>query len=195
MSFSGINAPAYDLNALTAQISESVRNIKATSLQNPAFQPVGNQASEVPAQNFSLRNFAVSYLEPRALDPLQRIRSEAPDELSREGRERRLKPDTERDENKTLKASHQDGISELDFNSELKRAFSATDYAKVTAVYRQAVQVNVPEVTLLFGGNPASENSSRYAAEAYTAAADLTQAKEPLINLMHNNNRNFDYKI
>ena len=142
-----------------------------------------------------LRNFAVSYLEPRALYSLQRIISEAPDELNREGRERRLKPDTERDENKTLKASHQDGISELDFNSELKRAFSATDYAKVTAVYRQAVQVNVPEVTLLFGGNPASENPSRYAAEAYTAAADLTQAKEPLINLMHNNNRNFDYKI
>ena len=53
----------------------------------------------------------------------------------------------------------------------------------------------MPEVTLLFGGNPASENPSRYAAEAYTAAADLTQAKEPLINLMHNNNRNFDYKI
>ena len=54
MSFSGINAPAYDLNALTAQISESVRNIKATSIQNPAFQPVGNQASEVPADRKSV---------------------------------------------------------------------------------------------------------------------------------------------
>lgn len=195
MALSGINATAYDLNALTAQISESVRNIKAAAVQSPAFQAPANQSSEISSQAFSLHNFAVSYLEPQAIYSLQRMVSEEPESLNKDEQERRLKPDTERDESKAAKTSNQDEIGGLNFNSELEQIFAASDYAKATAVYRQAFQINVPEVTLLFGGNPLPEDPARYAAEAYNSAAGLNQTKEPLINLMHNNNRNFDYTI
>jgi len=47
----------------------------------------------------------------------------------------------------------------------------------------------------LFGGNADSENQVSYAARAYHTAAELNREKEPLIDFMHEYNRNFDYKI
>ena len=195
MALSGINAAAYDLTSLTAQISESVRHLRAESLQTSAFSSTTSQGTDNQQVSFSMQGFAVSYLEPRAIYSLHQMISEAPEELNREGQERHLSPDKDKDDNQTVRRSNIEENSSLNFISELERSFSASDYAKVTAVYRQSVQINVPEVTLLWGGSLTAEDSSKYAAEAYNTAAGLNQNKEPLINLMHYNNRNFDYKI
>ncbi|MFR1032346.1 MAG: hypothetical protein ACLSE6_07475 [Alphaproteobacteria bacterium] len=52
----------------------------------------------------------------------------------------------------------------------------------------------VPEVNWLFG-KMRFENQVSYAARAYHTAAELNREKEPLIDFMHEYNRNFDYKI
>ena len=72
---------------------------------------------------------------------------------------------------------------------------SAADYAKAAAIYGQRFSIDVPEVNWLFGGNADSENEVSYAARAYHTAAELNREKEPLIDFMHEYNRNFDYKI
>ena len=63
------------------------------------------------------------------------------------------------------------------------------------AVYGQRFSIDVPEVNWLFGGNADSENQVSYAARAYHTAAELNREKKPLIDFMHEYNRNFDYKI
>lgn len=74
MALTGINAMPYDLSALTAQISDSVRNIKAKAAVVP--QNVGssdNGAGTYTAQPFSLNSYAVSYLEPFSLYSVQKL--------------------------------------------------------------------------------------------------------------------------
>jgi len=187
------SSSAYNLNSITAQISESVQRIKTASLNRPEISlPSENYSGESSGQSFSLHNFAISYLEPRALYSLQRMISEAPEQMNKDGRSQ-LKADNK--EQKSPDNIKTQAFSEADFNNELEQIFSAADYAKVTAVYRRAVRVDVPEVTLLFGGSPVSEDPARYAANAYNTAAELNHNKEPLIELMHDNNRKFDYKI
>lgn len=165
MALTGINAMPYDLSALTAQISDSVRNIKAKAAVVP--QNVGssdNSAGTYTAQPFSLNSYAVSYLEPFSLYSVQKIVSEAAEEMPEQNR-RQLRPDSE------------------------------TAEKKAAAVYGQRFSIDVPEVNWLFGGNADSENQVSYAARAYHTAAELNREKEPLIDFMHEYNRNFDYKI
>ena len=100
MALTGINAMPYDLSALTAQISDSVRNIKAKAAVVP--QNVGssdNGAGTYTAQPFSLNSYAVSYLEPFSLYSVQKIVSEAAEEMPEQNR-RQLRPDGETAEKK-----------------------------------------------------------------------------------------------
>ena len=93
MALTGINAMPYDLSALTAQISDSVRNIKAKAAVVP--QNVGsldNGAGTYTAQPFSLNSYAVSYLEPFSLYSVQKIVSEAAEEMPEQNRRRTAKP-------------------------------------------------------------------------------------------------------
>lgn len=193
MALSAVNSSLYDLSGLTAQIADSVRNIKAQSLSIPeALAQDKVSASPIP-QNYSINSFAVSYLEPNSLYSLQRILSEAPEELPEQNRRNQLRPNAENNaENPQINSAE---VESLGFDSELETVFASADYAKATSIYRQAYTVNVPEVTLLFGGTPPAEDPSQYAATAYGNAANLNKNTQPLIELMHENNRNFDYTI
>ena len=193
MALTGINAMPYDLSALSAQISDSVRNIKAKAAVVP--QNVGssdNSAGTYTAQPFSLNSYAVSYLEPFSLYSVQKIVSEAAEEMPEQNR-RQLRPDGETAEKKAAESAHY--IGGFGFAEELAQVASAADYAKAAAIYGQRFSINVPEVNWLFGGNADSENQVSYAARAYHTAAELNREKEPLIDFMHEYNRNFDYKI
>ncbi|MEI3545959.1 MAG: hypothetical protein V8R23_06900 [Alphaproteobacteria bacterium] len=147
MALTGINATPYDLSALTAQISNSVRNIKAKATVVP--QNVGsldNGAGTYTAQPFSLNSYAVSYLEPFSLYSVQKIVSEAAEEIPEQNR-RQLRPDGETAEKKAAESAHY--IGGFGFAEELAQVASAADYAKAAAVYGQRFSIDVPESKLV----------------------------------------------
>lgn len=150
-------------------------------------------AGTYTAQPFSLNSYAVSYLEPFSLYSVQKIVSEAAEEMpgtkSAANCVRTAKPQ----EKKAAESAHY--IGGFGFAEELAQVASAADYAKAAAIYGQRFSIDVPEVNWLFGGNADSENQVSYAARAYHTAAELNREKEPLIDFMHEYNRNFDYKI
>lgn len=196
MVLSAATSTSYDLSGLSAQIADSVRLIKSKAVTVPEFSASNSQGSATtsnPMQAFSLHNFTVSYLEPGSLYSIQRIVSESPQELTEQESRNQLRPDTEKETENT--GINPQEIEGLGFNSELEKIFSAADYANATAVYQQGYSVDVPEVTLLFGGTSATEEPAHYAAQAYSTAANLNQRSVPLIELMHEFNRNFDYTI
>ena len=188
MISSGLTA-TYDVNGLTAKIFSTVQNIKA---QEQGFSQAVSQ-KENTFSGFTLHNYAVSYLEPKLVYSLHHMLSEAPEGPREQPTHKGLNPN-QGEETKTLGTS-EEHIEKINFASELDQSSSKADYAKVSAIYQQAVGVNNLDVTLLFEGKPVDVNPSRYAAEAYTTAANLNKQPEPLIELMHDYNRNFDYKI
>lgn len=188
MISSGLTA-SYDVNGLTAKIFNTVQNIKA---QEQGFAQSVSR-TENTFSGFALHNYAVSYLEPKVVYSLHHILSDAPENTQEQQTPKGLNPQSE-EKTKTL-GTAEETVEKVSFAAELGSSSSKADYAKVSAIYRQAVGINNLDVTLLFEGKPVDVNPLRYAAEAYTTAANLNKQPEPLIELMHDYNRNFDYKI
>ena len=192
MSIGGVGSA---LNGITEQIEQSVRNIKAQSVRLPNEGIINQNSSPKTdkAQPFALNDYAVSYLSPNSVYSLHKIVSEQAEELTKH---KHGTIQSEKDEQENApQISEDETISGVSFSEELGQIFSASDYAKVSAIYRQNYVFNPPDISLIFQGAPISENPSQYAADAYFHASELNQSHEPTIELMHKNNQKFDYKI
>ena len=192
MSINGVGSA---LNGLTEQIAQSVKNIKAQSVRLPEEGTINQDSSPQTerAQAFALNDYAVSYLSPNSVYSLHKIVSEQAKELTKQ-KQGTIQSGKEEQEN-TSQVSEDETLSGLSFSEELGQIFSASDYAKVTAIYRQSYVFNPPDVSLIFQGTITSQNPSQYAADAYLQASELNQSHEPTIELMHKYNQKFDYQI
>lgn len=191
MGIGAVNNRLYDFSYLTEAIDRSVANIKARSAtpsETQAAAPNDNAAAS--SAGWSMSGFSVSYLEPNALYSLQRMVSEVPEDDQRASKQAKAYVRSEEDN-----AANQARIGDVAFAEELGEIFSTADYAKVSAVYQQNIGFSLPQLKVIFSGNPVAENPSQYAADAYNHSLSLNQEPTVLLDFLHANNRNFDFSI
>ena len=188
MSLSNINSTTYQLSYLTGQISDSVKNIqtKAISVPTVALPTTAEQR----AFEISLNSYAVSYLEPQSLYQIHKFLAEtAP------SKENQSKFHLQQQENPQDNAKIEPQSPEaLDFYDELSITSSVYDYAQATAFYKTPWVTHSPSAQWIFGAG-SETNSLNYVTNTYNKIAELNETKLPLIEFLHKNNRNFDYKV
>lgn len=191
MTIGTVNNQPFDFSYLTEAIDRSVANIKSRTVSVPETQllPQNDNGSSA---GWSVSGFAVSYLEPNALYSLQKMVSDIHYE------EHQPKQQTgsyalQSEEGNAAKADL--AVTESDFGAAVDEVYSASDYAKVSAVYQQNIGFSLPQLKVIFSGRPIAENPLQYAADAYNHSLELNQSPSVLIDFFHRNNRSFDLNI
>lgn len=191
MTIGTVNNQPFDFSYLTAAIDRSVSNIKSRTVSASEPQPLP-QNDNISSPGWSARGFAVSYLEPNALYTLQKMVSDF--HFEEPPQNRRAGSYTLQSEEKNATKTDS-SVSESDFGTAVEGVYSASDYAKVSAVYQQNIGFSLPQLKVIFSGRPIAENPLQYAADAYNHSLELNKSPSVLIDFFHPNNRSFDLNI
>lgn len=191
MTIGTVNNQPFDFSYLTAAIDRSVANIKSRTAAVPE-TPLPPQNDNASPASWSVSGFAVSYLEPNALYSLQKMVSD----IRFEERPQEQKAGSYALQSEEGNAAKADlAVTESDFGAAVDEVYSASDYAKVSAVYQQNIGFSLPQLKVIFSGRPIAENPLQYAADAYNHSLELNQSPSVLIDFFHRNNRSFDLNI
>lgn len=181
---------------LTNQISESIRNISYK--QEEKFVPFGKETTQENkfSSVYGTQSFAVSYLEPKSLYSLQLLVQNFSEEENINKKQRNEEQVSDNQERKT-KASIE--VEELPFQTsfmdEIYNYKPAPDSFYVSSVYKQNLTHSSSIINMNSGMEKSILSNVKYATQTYAFNYNINNEPQVRLDLLHKNNRSFDYRI
>lgn len=183
------NNSIFDYSGILADISRSVSHLKSGTeeLIKNSLSPQNSGTAET---SLPLYGYAVSYLEPQALFSVHQIASETEETGRASPRNRREEALKENGGAKTEDSGQPSEIS--DFRNILAAEVTAVDSRSAARAYAYLETIASPSdpETTSFG-----RQDALYVSGLYEYVKNINAEPTVLIDLMHRNNRSYDYMI
>lgn len=185
-----ISTAEYGLNSIYDEIFSSVSRIKSQPGENVrnesfhALEPAEHKAAQ------EITGLTVSYLSPGAAFTLQKIVSQ-PDftNLKKNNTQKQL---VEEDETEKTLTKDTQQIEKQNFLDEIQAYLPQYSARQISLIYENAGTFSAND-NWLSGWNMAQ--NTKYANETYNFVFNINNEPKITIDLMHPNNRSFDFRI
>lgn len=182
---------------LTSQINKSVKNIGLKSEQGfnlPDSQSAAVKSSAV-TNNVSFTGYAFSYLEPSSLYNIHQIKANLQSEEKLKDYQNKQNQVLENEEQELAADNdNSEQVGAVSFMEELQNNLSL-DARSITRIYKQNARAEVSAAPLYLSGANFAMHDTKYASDAYNFTFNINNTPDMRIELMHKNNRSFDYRI
>lgn len=185
-----ISSAEYSLNRIYDEISSSVGRIKSRTEENARDDNSRSWGSMDVKASPEINGLTVSYLSPGSAFTLQKIVSQPDFIKSKENRT--SKQEVEKDSTEKELTKDIQEIEKQSFLDEIQAHLPQYSARQISLIYENAGVFSAND-NGLSGWNTAQ--NARYASETYNFVFNINNEPKITIDLMHPNNRSFDFRI